>query len=56
MIFEQLSLEFWLAGKALPWNKTSNPVTRDYVILDSPVPGRPRTPYDRGPQYFNLKG
>lgn len=52
MIFEQLSLEYFLAGKSLPWNKTANQVIVD-VFLGAKEHKGPVDP--TAGHYFNLK-
>lgn len=71
MIFETLSLEYFLAGKTLPWNKVANPepvVIHDYVTLmeGHDASGMNHLRYDllmikadaskAKSRYFNLKG
>lgn len=34
MIFEQLSLEYYLAGKPLPWNKHANPDKTPAILFE----------------------
>lgn len=54
MIFETLSLEYFLAGKSLPWNKHANPDETPAVNIA--IKSDRRGPVDpTAHRYFNLK-